>query len=295
MKFPELTYATAEDPPLKRFAIQTIERWSGRDYFVPYYETWQREVVSPHPPHTVPIIGPALDLIRVPVNVVSGAWPPALDISAPLIVVANHPYGILDGLGTLSLAERLGRPYRVLINQELMRVPEIRPYSLAIDFAETRAARATNIATRKEALRLLGEGTTIVVFPAGGVATSPTTFGRAVDIPWKSFTARMIQAAKAQVLPLYFEGQCSPLFQLVSKFSKTLRLSLIVREFRRGVGQPLSVHVGEVIPYARMAPLKDRRALMDFLYASVHGLAGLSPDEVRKRMQSLPAWLRGTG
>ena len=54
-------------------------------------------------------------------------------------MVANHPYGILDGLGTLSLVESLGRPYRVLINKDLMKVPEIRPYSLPIDFAPTRA------------------------------------------------------------------------------------------------------------------------------------------------------------
>lgn len=288
MKFPELTYATEDDPRWKQVAIRTIETLSGRNYFVPYYETWQRDVI----PSGGPIIGPALDLIDITVERASGQWPPALERGAPLIVVANHPYGILDGLGTLSLVESLGRPYRVLINKDLMKVPEIRPYSLPVDFAPTRTAQATNIETRNTALRLLSEGTTIVVFPGGGVSTSPTTFGRAVDLPWKTFTARMIQSSRAQVLPLYFEGQCSPLFQWVSKFSATLRLSLIIREFRSRVGQPLHVHVGDVIPSATLAEYKDRKALINMLCERVHALGGIGPQEVREQMAALPRWLQ---
>ncbi len=255
---------------------------------MPYYEIWQRDVI----PTGGPIIGPALDLIDISVDIGSGQWPPRLDNKAPLIVVANHPYGILDGLGTLSLVERLGRPYRVLINKDLMKVPEIRPYSLPIDFAPTRQAQATNIATRNEALQLLREGTTIVVFPSGGVSTSPTTFGKAVDLPWKTFTARMIQSSGAQVLPLYFEGQCSPVFHFVSKFSSTLRLSLIIREFRTRVGQSLRVHAGDVIPFEECSRYRDRKALIDMLYERVHALGGLEADEVRAQMKQLPAWLQ---
>ncbi len=288
MKFPELTYAAAEDPRWKQLAIRSIERLSGRNYFVPYYQHWRSEIV----PRGGPIIGPALGLIDIDVNVASGTFPPKLDDNAPLIVVANHPYGILDGLGTLSLVERLGRPYKVLINNDLLRAPEIRPYSLPIDFSAIREAQALNLQTRREALRHLSEGTTIVVFPAGGVATSPTTFGRAVDLPWKRFTARMIHSSRAQVLPLYFEGQCSPLFQFVSKFSLTLRLALIIREFRVRVGQPLRVHVGNVIPPEACQEIRDRQALMMMLYERVHALGGLDADEVRLRMEQLPDWLR---
>jgi putative hemolysin len=288
MKFPELTYAAAEDPRWKQLAIRSIERLSGRNYFVPYYQHWRSEIV----PRGGPIIGPALGLINIDVNIASGTFPPKLDDNAPLIVVANHPYGILDGLGTLSLVERLGRPHKVLINNDLLRAPEIRPFSLPIDFSATREAQALNLQTRREALRHLSEGTTIVVFPAGGVATSPTTFGRAVDLPWKRFTARMIHSSRAQVLPLYFEGQCSPLFQFVSKFSLTLRLALIIREFRVRVGQPLRVHVGDVIPPEACQEIRDRQALMMMLYERVHALGGLDADEVRLRMEQLPDWLR---
>lgn len=291
MKFAELTYATADDPAFKRWIITSLERWAGRDHFVPLYETWRQEHVA----GGGPIMAPALDLLDVRLDVVRGKLPAMLEGDAPLVIVSNHPFGILDGFAALSLAEALGRPYRVLIHKDLVKVPEIGPYALPINFEETKQAQAENIQVRKHALELLRDGTTIVVFPAGGVATSPTTFGRAVDLPWKTFTARMITASQAQVLPLYFEGQCSPLFQFISRYSLTLRLSTILREFRKRVGQPLRVHIGDLITYDEIEASvgRDRKALMALLYDRVHAMSDMPPDEVRARMARLPAYLRG--
>ena len=288
-KFSELTYANPTDPWLKRWTIRAIEHLSGRSYFVPIYEQWKYEIV----PRKGRVIGPILDLIDVKLKVTSGTWPPKLKPGVPLVIVANHPYGIVDGIAALALAEELGRPFKVLINKDLLKVPEIRPYSLPVDFSETREAQVQNIKMRNEALRLLKEGATIVVFPAGGVATSPTPFGKAVDLPWKTFTARMILAARAQVLPVYFEGQCGPLFQFVSRYSLTLRLSLIIAEFRRLVGSTLQVRVGEVIPFDELKSGADRKALLGELYESVHSLSDLPLEEVRARVDRLPGWLRG--
>ena len=155
---------------------------------------------------------------------------------------------------------------------ELMKVPEVGPFSLPVDFRNTRAAQATNLKTRDEAIRLLGEGTTIIVFPAGGVATAPTPFGLAVELPWKPFAARMVQAARASVLPAYFEGQCGPLFHLASKMSMTLRLPMFIREFRRSVGRRLVARVGDVVPFEQLKHGKDRKALMAELSDLVHAL-----------------------
>lgn len=290
MKFPELTYATPADSRLKRETIQALERWAGRDYFVPLYERWQKEYVA----GTGRVIGPMLDLCDVELRIVAGALPDKLAADRPLVIVANHPFGIIDGIAALALAEKIGRPFRVIINKDLMKVPEIRPYSLAVDFSETRAAQADNIRMRAEALRLLKSGTTIVVFPAGGVATAPSMFERAVDLPWKAFTARMIIAAKAQVLPVWFDGQCGPMFQLASRFSLTLRLGLIIRELRQHVGKPLDVHIGSLLPFSEIeaAAGTDRRRVMQLLFERVHALSGQSIDDIRARRDALPDWLK---
>lgn len=273
MQFPELSLANADDPPLKRGTIRLLEQLAGRDYFAPLYARWRGEVI----PQGARVIRPMLSLIDVDLHIVAAQWPPRLAPDRPVVLIANHPFGIVDGIAALALAEDLGRPFRVLINKDLLKVPELRPYSLPIDFEETRAAHKTNLATRDEAMRLLGAGTTIVVFPAGGVATADKPFGRAKDLPWKPLVARLVQGARATVIPVYFEGQCGPLFHLVSRISMTLRLSMLIREFRRGVGRQLVAHVGEAVPFEALAHGDDRKALMAELFALVHGLAPASP------------------
>lgn len=269
VRFPELSYANVDDPPLKRGLVRVLERLAGRDYFAPLYDRWRSDTLAGNER----IIRPMLGLIGVDLEIIAAHWPPLVAPGQPLVLVANHPFGILDGIAALTLAEDLGRPFKVLINQELMKVPELRPFSLPIDFRETREAQATNLKTRGEAIKALGEGTTIIVFPAGGVATAPKPFGRAVELPWKLFTARMIQAARASVLPVYFEGQCGPLFHIASRVSMTLRLSLIIREFRRSVGNRIVARVGDIVPFEALEHRGDRKALMTELYARVHALA----------------------
>jgi putative hemolysin len=272
VRFPELSYSNPGDPPLKRGVIRLLERLAGRDYFAPHYDTW-RATGTPGQHAIRPLLG----LIGVELEVVAPAWPARLAPAAPLVLVANHPYGILDGLAALSMAEDLGRPFRVLINRELMKVPELEQFALPIDFRETPDALRTNLRTRNEAIALLRSGTTIIVFPAGGVATAPSPFAPAVELPWKMFAARMIQAARADVLPVYFEGQCSPLFHLASRLSMTLRLSLLIREFRRSVGRRIVAHAGEVISFAQLQHKDDRRLLLAELYDRVHALGKSSP------------------
>jgi putative hemolysin len=105
------------------------------------------------------------------------------------------------------------------------------------------------------------------------VATAEQPFGKAEELPWKSFTARLIRLAEAAVLPVYFEGQNSALFHLISRYSLMLRLSLLVSEFRHFVGATVKVHVGAVVPFAELACRTDRGPLTDELYALVHRLA----------------------
>ena len=288
-RFPELTYSRPTDPWWRRNIIQAIEWLAGRNYFVPLYERWQRENVA----KGGPVMQPMLDLLNVRLKIREGSWPPGLDPAVPLIIIANHPFGIVDGFGALALAEKLGRPFRVLINKDLLKVPEVRPYSLAVNFDETRAAQAENIKMRNEALRLLKEGTTIIVFPSGGVATSPSVYGPPVDLPWKTFTARMIMASRAQVVPLFFEGKCRPLFHLVSRFSLTLRLSLIIAELRRRVDSDLYVRIGPLLTSADLQSYKDRISLMNFLFDRTWSLSGRPLEEVRADMERLPHWLTG--
>jgi putative hemolysin len=268
--------------------MRAIEDLSGRRRLLPIYHAWRTEVAGSSPRmmnELLDMIGTRLDINAGNIN--SATWPVAVPPDTPLVIVANHPFGIGDGIAVLALAEQLGRPFRILANSDFLKVPEIRDFALPIDFSASREAIKTNLASRNLARRLLREGVTIVVFPAGGVATAERTASKAEELPWKAFTARLIQQAEAAILPVYFEGQNSPLFHLVSRYSLTIRLALMVSELRHFVGATVKVHVGAVVPFADLACKTDRQGLTVELYARVHQLAPearhLPLDELRPR------------
>ncbi len=104
------------------------------------------------------------------------------------------------------------------------------------------------------------------------MATAKNVFGRAQDLPWKMFPAKLVQAAGAHVIPVYFEGQNGRLFHLASKVSLTLRLSLLIREFRRLSGSTITARIGATIPWATLAA-SDRKGIMARLHDAVFAMA----------------------
>lgn len=217
----------------------------------------------------------------------------AIPKTGPLVIVANHPYGVLDGIIVTWLMESVRTDFKVLTNAVLLRAPETREYLLPVDFSETPEALATNLATREAARRLLDAGGAVVVFPAGGVSTTIDRLGRgrAIDAPWQPFTAQLIQRSKASVVPMFFAGQNSRLFQLASHIHMTLRLSLIFKEVRDRIGTPLPVTIGACISPEEIRAFGDRKALMEELRRRTYGLGGLAPYVDASAPDSL-GWLR---
>jgi putative hemolysin len=283
----ELSYATASTPLIGRWLIRAIENLSGRRRLLKIYHRWRVESAG----------GPRMwrDLLRMIGTRLDLNAPADWESSAPdgpIIVIANHPFGIADGVAILSLAERLGRPYRVLINSDFMRLPEVQAIGLPIDFNESKEALATNLKTRNEARRLLKEGVTLVIFPAGGVATAENPFGKAEELPWKAFTARLIQQSGATILPVYFEGQNSALFHFISRYSLSLRLALLVLEFRRHIGASVRATVGSPVSLAEVTAGADGGSIVDELYLRVHRLAPGAQDAERDALLPRPAHQR---
>ncbi|MFN3765371.1 MAG: lysophospholipid acyltransferase family protein [Aliihoeflea sp.] len=264
--FPELTYANDGHRRLQRFLIESIENLSGRERLAALYDIWRRDVA----PGGLDLFSAMLRMVGIELRI-DGVWPPPRLPDTPLVMVANHPFGIADGIAMLSLAERLGRPFRVMIHKDLLRISEMTSYALPIDFSETREAVAANLAVRNEALRLLRDGVTIVVFPAGGVATAQSVIGKASDLEWKMFPARLVRDAGASVIPLHFAGQNSRWFHLASRFSMTLRTAMLIPEFTRRTGRPMDVRVGPVIHADAFG--SDRKAVLQRMYRAVFDLA----------------------
>ncbi|MDJ0822092.1 MAG: lysophospholipid acyltransferase family protein [Paracoccaceae bacterium] len=194
--------------------------------------------------------------------------------TGPLIVIANHPYGILDGLILGHILSVVRGDFRILANSVFRKAEELNRIILPVSFDETREAVQQNLQTRKDSLRYLDAGGCIGVFPGGTVATGVKPFARPMDPGWRTFTARMIAKSGATVVPLYFDGHTSRLFQLASHLHSTLRMGLLIKEFRKRVDTPVRVAIGQPIPPQEIeARAKDARELMDFLRKATYELS----------------------
>ncbi|MEM1148918.1 MAG: lysophospholipid acyltransferase family protein [Pseudomonadota bacterium] len=269
METPKLSYAAYFDHPLKRSMVRTIERLSGQPYLQNLYETYRANLAHE------PFFAAAIKLLDLDVEFSSRRLA-QIPSHGPLVIVANHPFGVLDGLLISWLVSLRRTDFKVLTNAVLDGAPEAREWLLPIDFNPTKEARDTNIATRAESLERLKNGECIIVFPAGGVSTSPTPFSRiAVDDTWKPFTAKLISRSGASVTPIFFEGQNSRLFQWASHMSIELRLALIFREVKRRVGTAIPVHIGETLTPDVLAMAGKRQELMNFLREQTYQMAPL--------------------
>jgi putative hemolysin len=277
------SYADPTDPRLKRFFIRVVERLTGQPYL-----KWLYEENKAHPVPGESFWSAAirkLELKLVYNEDALAAWPK----TGPLVVVANHPFGVLDGLIVCEIVSRVREDFRVLTNAVLLRAEEVKEFLLPVDFAETEEALKTNLHTRAEAKAHLLKGGCLVVFPAGGVSTTPTIWHkRAIDAEWKNFTARLISQAKAPVAPVYFAGQNSRLFQLASHVSLTLRLSLLFKEVHDRIGTEVNLRLGELVPYARLAGINDRQSFMDVLKNITYSLGGEVPENAPKKRVKRP-------
>nr|HMQ56960.1 glycerol acyltransferase [Rhizobiaceae bacterium] len=98
MRFAEFSYANPNDPLWKRWFIRFIETVSGRERMADLYEYWRDEIFG----KADSVFTEMLKLIQVDLQA-GGAWPPRQLADTPLVMIANHPYGIGDGIAVLSL------------------------------------------------------------------------------------------------------------------------------------------------------------------------------------------------
>ena len=167
--------------------------------------------------------------------------------TGPLVIVANHPHGLVDGMVMGELIGRVREDYKILTRSLLTGVGEIDRFMIPVPFAHEPDALQQNLEMRKLAMEHLGRGGCIVLFPSGVVAASNTWFGPVVEREWNPFTAKMIQRSGATVLPIFFPGQNSRAYQIANQISATLRQGLLLHEVVHSLNKPQAPVVGEPI------------------------------------------------
>lgn len=183
--------------------------------------------------------------------------------SGPVVIVANHPHGLVDGMILAELVRRVRPDFKILTRSLLTNVPVIQYHMLPVAFPHEPDSLRMNIRMRKLAMEHLNEDGVIILFPAGQVATSPGWFDEAVEAEWSAFTAKMILKSRAKVVPIRFPGQNSRWFQMANQFSVTVRQGLLLHEINHARRKPQSPKIGTPVERSEIDPwMNDPRGFM---------------------------------
>ena len=161
-----------------------------------------------------------------------------------VIVVANHPHGLVDGMIMGELVSRVRPDFRILTRSLLTGIPEIEEFMIPVPFPHEENSRELGLQMRDLTMTHLAEGGVVILFPAGKVACSKTWFGPAIEAEWNVFTHKMITKSGALILPIHFTGQNSRAYQIANKLAATMRQGLLLYEIRRALFKPQRPHVG---------------------------------------------------
>ena len=264
----DISYAHSAETRSGRIVIKLMENTTGRLRLIRRADGYEQEVAQGRDFWSVMV-----DRYGLTLDVVGGALS-NIPKDGPLILIANHPYGILDGLMMGNILSQTRTDFRILANHVFRKAEDLNSIVLPISFDATKDAMKLNLATRKTALNYLSDGGAIGIFPGGTVSTAAKPFSHPMDPGWRGFTARMVAKSNATVVPVFFDGHTSRLFQIASHLHNTLRMGLLIKEFKKRVDTPVRVVVGDPIGRDILDPLgKDTRKMMDFLRKATYELS----------------------
>ena len=194
----------------------------------------------------------ATDQVRIPA---SGA----------VLVVANHPYGVLDGAILTVLLTRVRSDVKVLTNSLLGDIPELRKHCIFVDPFHTDRSIDLNRRALREALAWLQKGGMLAMFPAGEVSHWQMPTAQIADPEWNETAVRLLRRTQAAALPVYFCGHNSVGFQLMGMLHPKLRTAFLLQEFLRQKDKTVEVRVGSAIPPDSLTAIGNDREAVEYL------------------------------
>ncbi|PDH18440.1 MAG: hypothetical protein CNB21_01115 [Pelagibacterales bacterium MED-G39] len=175
------------------------------------------------------------------------------------IIVANHPFGLLDGLIICSIICDIRKDYKILINDEVSQIDQIREYLLPIKFSKLTEDIKKNIISKKKAIEHVNSNGILITFPSGEVATSSLIFNEANERRWKPLIGSIINKTNAAIIPVRFFGKNSLFFQTIGFVNNNLRRILFIRELLNKKNQTFKLSIGKKISSLNEERLNNRQ------------------------------------
>ena len=268
----KLSYANTFTNPFQRNIIKTLELLTGKLRLLRKVRQFEKMGI----PIGQPFWKQALDLLGISL-LTKQSEIEKIPKKGSLVITANHPHGLVDGMVLAELIGKVRTDYKILTRSLLTGVKQIDQFMIPVPFDHEENALKKSLEMRKSAMDHLEKGGVIVVFPSGKVASSETMFGNVVEGDWNPFTAKLIQKSGANVLPIFFPGSNSRIYQIANQVSATLRQGLLIYEVVHAMNKPQSPFVGSLIKQDQIVPWKsDPRGFMRWLRKQTLGLGSKS-------------------
>ena len=207
-----------------------------------------------------------------------------------IVTISNHAFGGADGLIISSIVGSLKPDYKILTNFILSLIPALKNSFMPVNPFKGGDVSKSSFAGIKVALQHIKSGGSLGLFPAGAVSTWQRKKDRTAirkscrpipeDCPWSPNMAKLIRAANAPVVPIYFDGGNSFSMHLLGRIYHFLRTGRLIHELRNKRGKTLRLRIGKPIMPEEMAKFPDGASLINYLRNRVYCLeATLRPAE----------------
>ena len=257
----KLSYANTFTNPFQRNAIKTLELLTGKLRLLRKVRQFEKMGI----PFGQPFWSQALDLLGIEL-LTSESEISRIPKKGPLVIVANHPHGLVDGMVLAELIGTVRTDYKILTRSLLTGVKQIDQFMIPVPFDHEENALQKSLEMRRFAMKHLENDGVLVLFPSGKVASSDTIFGSVVEGEWSPFTAKLIQKSNADVLPIFFPGSNSRMYQIANQISATLRQGLLIYEVVHAMNKPQKPVVGNLIKQDEISSWRrDPRGFMRWL------------------------------
>ena len=190
----------------------------------------------------------------------------------PLLVVANHPFGGIDGLALGSLLSKTRPDFKLLVNQELGVFNAMTPWLFQVDILGGESAKSKNLKSMVECSRFLRDGKCLGIFPAGEVSSLHLPTRKIIDPSWSDHPTSLARRNNATVLPVCFKGKNGWLFQTLGLIHPRLRTLLLARELVNKRGKDLKMRIGEPISPQKICSFQNVSDATDYLRVCVEAL-----------------------
>jgi putative hemolysin len=185
--------------------------------------------------------------------------------TGPVIVVANHPFGGIEGIILASLLRSLRCDVKFMANYLLNRVPEMREMLISVNPFKGTTSIRDNIRPIRESIQWVKSGGMLVVFPAGTVSHFDVQKGTVLDPAWSSSIARLVRKTGAPVLPLFFQGTNSAAFHVAGMVHPVLRTAMLPNELFTKDRKIIQVRVGELLPFEKLSAFERDEDMTGYL------------------------------